>query len=158
MLAVMVFMLLARATDISIFSLISYCAAGGVFLCSWRFVGLREVYLLALCSGLTFVALFGLNMPWSVFEAAISQAVFLMGFLLLLALLHETAVTSPAVTACGQYLTRQPPARRYFAVFGGTNFMSILFNLGIISLLTPLIKKGWKLNNQILPRYVNSAS
>ncbi len=142
MLAVMVFMLLARATDISIFSLISYCAAGGVFLCSWRFVGLREVYLLALCSGLTFVALFGLNMPWSVFEAAISQAVFLMGFLLLLALLHETAVTSPAVTACGQYLTRQPPARRYFAVFGGTNFMSILFNLGIISLLTPLIKKG----------------
>ena len=45
MLAVMVFMLLARATDISIFSLISYCAAGGAFLCSWRFVGLREVYL-----------------------------------------------------------------------------------------------------------------
>ena len=142
MLAVMVFMLLARATDISIFSLISYCAAGGVFLCSWRFVGLREVYLLALCSGLTCVALFFLNMPWSVFEAAISQAVFLMGFLLLLALLHEAAVTSSAVTACGQYLTRQPPARRYFAVFGGTNFMSILFNLGIISLLTPLIKKG----------------
>jgi len=142
MLAVMVFMLLARATDISIFSFISYCAAGGVFLCSWRFVGPREIYLLVLCSGLTCVALFGLNMPWSVFEAAISQAVFLMGFLLLLALLHETAVTSPAVTACGQYLTRQPPARRYFAVFGGTNFMSILFNLGIISLLTPLIKKG----------------
>ncbi len=142
MVAVMLTMLLARATDISIFSIISYIAAGGVFLCSWRFVGLREVYLLALCSGLTGVALFGLDMPWSVFEAAISQAVFLMGFLLLLALLHETAVTSPAVTACGQYLTRQPPARRYFAVYGGTNFMSILFNLGIISLLTPLIRKG----------------
>lgn len=142
MLGVMLFMLLARATDFAIFSIISYCAAGGVFLCSWRFVGLREAYLLALCSGLTVVAVFGLDMPWSVFDAAISQAVFLMGFLLLLALLHETAVTSAAVSATGQYLTRQPPARRYFAVFGGTNFMSILFNLGIISLLTPLIQKG----------------
>ena len=142
MVTVMFTMLLGRASDISGFSFLSYFAAGGVFLCSWRLVGLREIYLLVICSGLTAVAYFGLQMPWSVFEAAINQAVFLMAFLLLLALLHETAVTSPAVQACGQYLTRQPPARRYFAVFGGTNFMSILFNLGIISLLTPLIRKG----------------
>ena len=65
-----------------------------------------------------------------------------MAFLLLLALLHEAAVTSTAVANCGQFLTSQPPAKRYFAVFGGSNIMSVLFNLGIISLLTPLIRKG----------------
>ena len=81
-------------------------------------------------------------MPWEIFQTAINQAVFLMAFLLLLALLHEAAVTSTAVAKCGQFLTRQPPAKRYFAVFGGSNIMSVLFNLGIISLLTPLIRKG----------------
>ena len=65
-----------------------------------------------------------------------------MAFLLLLALLHETAITSPTISECGHYLTKQPPKRRYLAIFSGTNLMSVLFNLGIVSLLTPLIKKG----------------
>ena len=142
MVTVMATMLCARATDISVFNFISYCAAAGVFILSWRLIGLREIYLLVVCGGLTAFALFGLQMPWTIFDAAINQAVFLMAFLLLLALLHEAAVTSPAVADCGQFLTRQPPARRYFAIFSGSNLMSVLFNLGIISLLTPLIRKG----------------
>ena len=142
MVTVMAMMLCARATDISVFNFISYCAAAGVFILSWRLIGLREIYLLVVCGGLTAFALFGLQMPWTIFDAAINQAVFLMAFLLLLALLHEAAVTSPAVADCGQFLTRQPPARRYFAIFSGSNLMSVLFNLGIISLLTPLIQKG----------------
>ncbi len=60
----------------------------------------------------------------------------------MLALLHEAAMTSRAISACGHYLTKQPPRRRYLAIFSGTNLMSVLFNLGIVSLLTPLIKKG----------------
>jgi len=142
MVTVMATMLCARATDMAVFNFISYCAAAGVFICSWRLIGLREIYLLSVCGGLTVFALLGLRMPWEIFEAAINQAVFLMAFLLLLALLHEVALTSPAVADCGQFLTRQPPARRYFALFGGSNIMSVLFNLGIISLLTPLIQKG----------------
>ena len=142
MVTVMLTMLCARATDLPVFSLISYCAAAGVFFCSWRQINLRELYLLSVSAGLTAFAVFGLQMPWEIFESAINQAVFLMAFLLLIALLHEAAVTSPAVADCGQFLTRQPPARRYFSVFGGTNIMSVLFNLGIISLLTPLIRKG----------------
>ena len=81
----------------------SYCAAAGVFILSWRLIGLREIYLLVVCGGLTAFALFGLQMPWTIFDAAINQAVFLMAFLLLLALLHEVAVTSPAVADCGQF-------------------------------------------------------
>ena len=111
-------------------------------MCSWRLIGLREIYLLSVCGSLTAFALFNLQVPWEVFEASINQAIFLMAFLLLIALLHEAAVTSPAVAECGQFLTQQPPARRYFALFGGSNIMSVLFNLGIISLLTPLIRKG----------------
>ena len=142
MVTVMVTMLCARATEVSAFNFISYCSAAGVFLCSWRLIGLREIYLLSVCGSLTAFALFNLQVPWEVFEASINQAIFLMAFLLLIALLHEAAVTSPAVAECGQFLTRQPPARRYFALFGGSNIMSVLFNLGIISLLTPLIRKG----------------
>ena len=138
----MVTMLCARATSMPVFNFISYCAAAGVFFCSWRLIGLREIYLLSVCGCLTAFALLVLQMPWEIFQTAINQAVFLMAFLLLLALLHEAAVTSTAVAACGQFLTRQPPAKRYFAVFGGSNIMSVLFNLGIISLLTPLIRKG----------------
>lgn len=142
MVIVMVTMLCARATSMPVFNFISYCAAAGVFFCSWRLIGLREIYLLSVCGCLTAFALLVLQMPWEIFQTAINQAVFLMAFLLLLALLHEAAVTSTAVANCGQFLTRQPPAKRYFAVFGGSNIMSVLFNLGIISLLTPLIRKG----------------
>ena len=47
----------------------------------------------------------------------------------------------PRHSECGHYLTKQSPAA-LSGDFCGTNLMSVLFNLGIVSLLTPLIKKG----------------
>ena len=134
MVLLMLLTLLARATDVRGFELASYSVAGILYILCWRLIGLREIYLLSICAGLTALAFFLFDMPFAVYEAAFAQASFLMAFLLLLALLHEAAMTSKAISACGHYLTKQPPKRRYLAIFSGTNLMSVLFNLGIVSL------------------------
>lgn len=142
MVLLMAMTLLARATDFRGFELASYFAAGMLYFLCWRLIALREIYLLGVCAFLSGLAFFVFDMPLAVYEAAFAQASFLMAFLLLLALLHETAMTSPTISECGHFLTKQPPKQRYLAIFSGTNLMAVLFNLGIVSLLTPLIKKG----------------
>jgi hypothetical protein len=142
MVLLMAMTLLARATDFRGFELASYFAAGMLYFLCWRLIAFREIYLLGVCALLSGLAFFVFDMPLAVYEAAFAQASFLMAFLLLLALLHETAMTSPTISECGHYLTKQPPKQRYLAIFSGTNLMAVLFNLGIVSLLTPLIKKG----------------
>ena len=54
----------------------------------------------------------------------------------------KTAESSPAVAESGRFITNQPSGRRYFALSNGTAFMAILFNLGVVSLLCPLIRRG----------------
>lgn len=104
--------------------------------------GLREAYLLTLCAALAVIAWRISPDPAAVIWSALDQAAFLMAFILLVGLIQQAGVTSNAVRACGLYLTRQPAGRRYFALFLGTNSMAQLFNLGVISLLTPLIQRG----------------
>lgn len=109
---------------------------------SARRFGFREWYLAALSAGLT-AALFAVSAaPLAAVVRGLDQAAFLMAFIYLLTMLHQTAASSPSVAACGAYLTRQPPGRRYGALFWGSNVMSVLFNLGAVSLLTPLVQRG----------------
>ncbi|GAB4353480.1 MAG: hypothetical protein Kow00114_02650 [Kiloniellaceae bacterium] len=120
-------------------------ANGALFLtvlAAVRDLGFREKYLLTLCAGLTLLTVWLLPDPASVLRAGLDQASFLMAFLLLLNLLHEAASTSPAVAECGRYLTRQPPGRRYYALNAGSAFMAVLFNVGVVSFLVPLIQRG----------------
>lgn len=102
-------------------------------------LGGREAYLLTLCAIVAGLVLW-LDPPaiW----AALDQAAFLMAFILLLSLLQEAAVSSRAVAETGMWLTRQPPGRRCLTLYGGTNVMAVLFNLGVVSLLAPLIRRG----------------
>lgn len=124
---------LGKAVDIGVIA---------VALAAARRFGLREIYLLTLCAGLSLVAWRVAPDPAAVIWAALDQAAFLMAFILLVGLIQQAGVTSAAVKACGLYLTRQPAGRRYFALFLGTNSMAQLFNLGAVSLLTPLIQRG----------------
>ncbi|MEM6678257.1 MAG: hypothetical protein AAF675_10330 [Pseudomonadota bacterium] len=103
---------------------------------------LREVYLLTVCSALSAGVVWVSDTPGAVLAGALDQAAFLMAFILLIGLLQQAASTSEAIRTCGIYLTRQPPGRRYLSVFLGTHFMAQLFNLGVVSLLTPLIRRG----------------
>ncbi|MEO0363437.1 MAG: hypothetical protein AAF322_20105, partial [Pseudomonadota bacterium] len=104
--------------------------------------GVREAYLLTLCAGLAALAFAVAPDPAAVIWTALDQAAFLMAFILLVGLIQQAGVTSTAVKECGLYLTRQPAGRRYFAIFLGANSMAQLFNLGVVSLLTPLIRRG----------------
>lgn len=109
---------------------------------SIRRLGGREAYLLTLCATLTALAVWLHPDPLTVIYAALEQAAFLMAFILLVGLMQQAAMTSKAILDCGTYLTRQRAGRRYFALFGGTHIMAQLFNLGVVSLLAPLIKRG----------------
>jgi len=107
-----------------------------------RRLGLREAYLLTLCAGLTAAILWVHETPASALILALDQAIFLMAFIMLVGLIQQAAMTSPAILECGTFLTRQRAGRRYFALFLGTHTMAHLFNLGVVSLLTPLIQRG----------------
>ena len=141
-LGVMAGELLYLATDLFAFRAMTLAAAFGVVVASAARFGMREAYLLCFCAVLAGTAFAVSDAPLSVLDAAFDQAIFLMAFILLIGLIQQAAQTSPAITSCGLYLTRQPPGRRYFAVFGGTHLMAQLFNLGVVSLLAPLIRQG----------------
>ena len=127
----------------------SWAAMLAVVPLSWDRLGLREGYLLTLCAVLS--ALLWWNGEPEGARVALDQAAFLMAFILLIGLIQQAAMTSDAILRCGEYLTRQPPDRRYFAVFGGTHLMAQLFNLGVVSLLAPLIRRGTERDGDLGP-------
>lgn len=114
----------------------------GVPLVGWRRLRLRESYLLGLCGLLLALALAYDPDPWSLALRGLDRAGFLAAFILLMGLLREGGITSPAVLTCGTYVTQQPPQWRFLAVFLGSHFFSVLINLGSLSLLAPIIQRG----------------
>lgn len=105
-------------------------------------LGLREAYLLSLCAGL-FAALWAWHPdPWMAVGRALDQAGFLFAFVLLISLVQEGAMTSPAVASTGMWLAKQPGGRRFCGLFGGTMVAAVVFNLGTISLFAPLIRRA----------------
>ena len=150
--AVMVLEVLARASGAEPIRLATYAVMPAIVLLALPRLGLREAYLLSLSAVLTGL-LFHLHpAPMETLALALDQAAFLMAFVLLLGLLYEAAMTSPTIAACGGYLTRQPPGRRFSALYLGTSGMSVLFNLGVVSLLAPLIQRGIETANPGDPR------
>lgn len=120
--------------------------AGGVLalavlLTAPRF-GVRETYLLTIVTILSLLVWFTVDAPIEVIAEGARQAAFLMSFILLVGLIQQAAQTSRDVKTCGEYLTNQPPGRRYVSIFLGTHYMSHVFNLGIIALIAPLVMKG----------------
>ena len=140
--AVMALEVLARASGLEVAQFATFAAMLAVVLLSLPVLGLREAYLLSLSGLLAGLILWQHPAAWEAIVLALDQASFLMAFVLLMSLLHEAAMTSPAIAACGSYLTRQPTGRRYVSLYLGTNVMAVLFNLGMVSLLTPLIRRG----------------
>lgn len=108
-----------------------------------RRLTLREGYLLSLVAGLSLLLwLLHPAQAAQVLAGALDQAIYLMCFILTLGLLNEAASTSPAVADVGLYLTRQPPARRYAVLNVGTAALAVMFNIGTISFLVPLVQRG----------------
>ncbi len=140
--AVALLELAARLSGVREIQDMAWLAMGGVILLNLRRLGFRERYLLTVCGALAVMILVRMPDPTAELRPALDQASFLMAFILLMSLLYETASTSPSVAACGEYLTRQPPGRRYYALNIGTAILAVLFNIGVVSFLVPLIQRG----------------
>ncbi|WP_322895294.1 MULTISPECIES: hypothetical protein [unclassified Yoonia] len=134
--------LLARIMDSPAVQVVTWSLAACVVLAARRSMGLREGYLLVLSAVLTGSLVVWGSDPAREIAAALDQATFLMTFILLMGLLHEAASTSPSVESCGRYLTQQPAGRQYPALYAGTGVMAVLFNLGVVSFLVPLVRRG----------------
>src|SRR3546814_18165598 len=80
--------------------------------------------------------------PWALALRGLDRSAFLAAFILLMALLREGGITSPAVLTCGTYVAQQPPQWRFLAVFLGSHFFSVPINLGSLSLLAPIIQRS----------------
>ncbi len=103
---------------------------------------LREYYLLAVSVILAGFVWYAPGEGWQTLLTGLDRSAYLASFMMLMALLREGAITSPAVKTFGTYLTLQPPKRRFLALFSGSHFFSVLINLGSVSLLTPFIQRG----------------
>ncbi|MEM7227028.1 MAG: hypothetical protein AAF495_28935 [Pseudomonadota bacterium] len=106
------------------------------------FLRAREAYLFSLCALLTLAAVIEPHRGVETVLEGLKRAGYLASFILLMGLLREAAISSPAVGTCGHYVTQQPPQRRFVAVFAGSHFFSVLINLGALSLLAPIIQRG----------------
>ncbi len=114
----------------------------GVPVIAWRRLRLREAYLLSFCFVLLVLAWLYDPEPLDLVLHGLERSSFLAAFILLMGLLREGGITSPAVLQCGTYVTQQPPQWRFLAVFMGSHFFSVLINLGSLSLLAPIIQRG----------------
>ena len=120
----------------------AHLAMGAVVLTAVPRLGFREIYLLGLSSTLVIMLLAWHPDPDEAALKALDQAVFLMSFILLLSLVQEAAMTSRSVEKVGTFLSRQPGGRRFVGLFSGTMFMGVVFNLGTVTLLAPLIRRA----------------
>ena len=112
------------------------------FLIGQRMIGWRERGLLAAGLLLTGIAIVNHDDAAALIETSLQRAAFLAAFMVLLSLLRVGAGQSFSVLALGEFLTRQPPGRRYIAIHSGGHVMGVLLNFGALSLLGPLIKRG----------------
>lgn len=109
---------------------------------SVRSLRLREFYVLAASVMLVTLAFVSLNNPWEVVAKGLERAGFLANFILLMGVMRNAALTSPAILECGRYVTKQKPQRRFLGVMFGSHFFSSLLNLGALSLLVPIVQRG----------------
>lgn len=109
---------------------------------AWRLLKLRELYLVGISAVVALSAI--LTSPdwfeWTM--NGLTRSSYLASFILLMALLREGALHSRSVVQLGRFLTLQPPQRRFLAVFSGSHILSVMINLGSLSLLAPIIQRG----------------
>ena len=70
--------------------------------------------------------------------AAFGSASFIAAFFTALMSIRSVATTSTSIEACGRFLARQPPGRRYLALTMGGHLFGLILSYGAISLLGSL--------------------
>lgn len=128
--------------ELSAFKLIAIAAVLAIPALAWRQMKVREAYLAVVAVVSTVAALILLPDALDWIIEGLSRGAYLASFILLMALLREGALTSQSVVRLGRFLTFQPPKRRFVAVFSGSHVLSVMINLGALSLFAPIIQRG----------------
>lgn len=102
---------------------------------------IRERILSAVALGLAMLLALS-NQGVSNLNAATDLAAFFAAFIALLTMLKIAAERSRSILAVGQFLTSQPPGRRFFSTAFGGHILGVFLNFGAVSLMAPLIQKG----------------
>jgi hypothetical protein len=142
MIALSVIELFHLYTDVAAAGWISVALVLAVPVIGWRAMRMREIYLLGLSLLLLGLVIVQIDGAAGVIATGLRRSAYLAAFILLMGFLREGAITSPSILACGRYITRQPPKRRFAAIFSGSHFLSVMINLGSMSLLAPIIQRG----------------
>lgn len=71
---------------------------------------------------------------------AIDRSAFFTFFLTSLAVLRESAKSSPLVRRCGTVLVNQPPGRRYLLLSFGSHLFSVMLNIGALNVLGTMVR------------------
>ena len=74
--------------------------------------------------------------------AGLDRAAFFTFFLTSLAVLRESARSSPLVRRCGKVLVNQPPGRRYLLMSFGSHLFSVMLNIGALNVLGTMIRRA----------------
>ena len=74
--------------------------------------------------------------------AGLDRAAFFTFFLTSLAVLRESARSSPLVRRCGKVMVNQPPGRRYLLMSFGSHLFSVMLNIGALNVLGTMIRRA----------------
>ena len=74
--------------------------------------------------------------------AGLDRAAFFTFFLTALAVVRESASSSPLVRRCGKVLVNQPPGRRYLLMSFGSHLFSVMLNIGALNVLGTMIRRA----------------
>lgn len=100
-----------------------------------------QIYLI-LIFGLCAVAFIGSGAPPPSLARGLSSAAFLASVFLAVGFMGVIAARSRTILRCGAALVSQPPGRRYAALSIGGHVLSILLNIGALTLLGTMIERA----------------
>jgi hypothetical protein len=92
-----------------------------------------------------------------IFAEAAARVVFLSALLTAVAFLRIAATRDPFVEVAGEFLTLQPPTRRYASLGAGGHLFGVLLNLGGLGVMLEVIMKGLKAHRHEMDDFVFEA-
>ena len=92
-----------------------------------------------------------------IFVQAAGRVVFLSALLTAVAFLRIAATQDPIVEVAGEFLTLQPPTRRYASLGAGGHLFGVLLNLGGLGVMLEIIMKGLAAHRHEMDEFVFQA-
>ena len=92
-----------------------------------------------------------------IFVEAAGRVVFLSALLTAVAFLRIAATQDPVVEVAGEFLTLQPPTRRYASLGAGGHLFGVLLNLGGLGVMLEIIMKGLAAHRHEMDEFVLKA-